>query len=1188
MLFLGGKVYKGFPMKNAFSRKLIICALAGVLGTAFIGCGDSSSSSASSEDLSENEPKEDEVLDSRDYTDSSAAGTSFRSGMGPATIIKDSVSSYSTIRFGAYEWMAENLNAFIGYSICYNDDEENCSNYGNLYRTAARKNACPYGFHMPTVGDYEYMETFAIDVTDKAFGFNPQYAGTCSGPENYPKCSGMGKFLNLMTDGDKYFSIIPSGKTEYLPMDSETYYSIRCIRYSGFVDDEKFLPACNLNLEDEEFYVANQGENFICQDGTWQRTGERDCHYSYRGHKHYVRDTLYICDGTWRPAEMDELGVACLDSIEWTVYKLNGENYVCNEDSWRRVHFPEDKIGFCKPEDKGKIDSCWVDSTMTPFYCDGDDWRKAELEDVLGECDSTRIYKLGSYMHTDYVCRPGTWDILTWQTYSELEKEIGVCIPKRQGKIDTVLKGSDTLIYTCDTAKWRAALPKDFYGDCVKKKLADTLNFRGEIYVCRDNLKWETLTYDEERFGVCTSLQMSLRDTVYDSRLGKFVYFRCDSATLDGQHLVYWKYETVGDYYECNEANRYRIIERFDGKNSFGCNKDLKWEQLTEPVASIGYCYEKIKGEIRESKDNKKYICDSTWRKATKEEVLGTCTTAREGEKVNFQSSYNLCSDGAWKTITKLEYDMGFCDNSSVGNISFDRDSIGYICKTTGWSKATVTDIFGKCQSDKAGTVVTLHTSSTGIARYVCHGSSSWTSLSSLEEDEGICTKEREGNMLFYRDTLFGCNSYNWRVVPLTEVLGPCTSTEYGKTGTIETKKYTCTANGWGAYNSLVSELGVCESSKVGTVKTYNGKTYGCGKNYHNSTTTYDWVQGSEITDSLGFCFGNNFGWGVFKGMDYGCAGHGESKWINSTFWAMYGSCVNTRYGITVGLEGQHYYCDAYLKDYSTSSKGWHKMTAMDSTVGVCREAIHLEPATYLGEHYYCGKEKCSHDSCYVWLQATTLEQTFGLCNANRKNLKGTWNGMNIVCDGTSWTRDPDDYGSFKDSRSGQIIRTVKIGENVWMVDNLNYEVSGQSWCPENATDGCDEYGRLYNWMAAMGVGEQYEKTRLVYSDSLSHQGVCPEGWHIPAASEWKTLLKDIDNGGLGFRTKMLGYHKVWYRNGIDRVDEFIADAFPKYWSASQYSDSTAFHVDFVAGKLYGYNIPKAYGYPVRCVKNSD
>jgi uncharacterized protein (TIGR02145 family) len=195
---------------------------------------------------------------------------------------------------------------------------------------------------------------------------------------------------------------------------------------------------------------------------------------------------------------------------------------------------------------------------------------------------------------------------------------------------------------------------------------------------------------------------------------------------------------------------------------------------------------------------------------------------------------------------------------------------------------------------------------------------------------------------------------------------------------------------------------------------------------------------------------------------------------------------------------------------------------------------------------------------------------------------------MNIVCDGTSWTRDPDDYGSFKDSRSGQIIRTVKIGENVWMVDNLNYEVSGQSWCPENATDGCDEYGRLYNWMAAMGVGEQYEKTRLVYSDSLSHQGVCPEGWHIPAASEWKTLLKDIDNGGLGFRTKMLGYHKVWYRNGIDRVDEFIADAFPKYWSASQYSDSTAFHVDFVAGKLYGYNIPKAYGYPVRCVKNSD
>jgi len=171
----------------------------------------------------------------------------------------------------------------------------------------------------------------------------------------------------------------------------------------------------------------------------------------------------------------------------------------------------------------------------------------------------------------------------------------------------------------------------------------------------------------------------------------------------------------------------------------------------------------------------------------------------------------------------------------------------------------------------------------------------------------------------------------------------------------------------------------------------------------------------------------------------------------------------------------------------------------------------------------------------------------------------------------------------FKDPRDGNVYRTVKIGNQVWMAENLNYSIDG-SWCYDNDDANGKKYGRLYTWNAA--------------------KAACPAGWRLPTRQEWDKLVLTV--GGSSIAGKKLKAADGWKEGGGNGADEYGFSARPggyrgygsssffgggecgDWWTATELNGSYVYCRDVYYNCDYvkeGYN-HNSSGLSVRCVAN--
>ena len=109
----------------------------------------------------------------------------------------------------------------------------------------------------------------------------------------------------------------------------------------------------------------------------------------------------------------------------------------------------------------------------------------------------------------------------------------------------------------------------------------------------------------------------------------------------------------------------------------------------------------------------------------------------------------------------------------------------------------------------------------------------------------------------------------------------------------------------------------------------------------------------------------------------------------------------------------------------------------------------------------------------------------------------------------TSYKLDPSTVqkGTFTDQRDGRVYKTVTIGKQTWMAENLNYKVDGSN-CADSTDKDCKKYGRIYTWAAALDTATTKRDPSKVYQAPF--QGICPDGWGIPTYADWDTLLANV------------------------------------------------------------------------------
>ena len=157
--------------------------------------------------------------------------------------------------------------------------------------------------------------------------------------------------------------------------------------------------------------------------------------------------------------------------------------------------------------------------------------------------------------------------------------------------------------------------------------------------------------------------------------------------------------------------------------------------------------------------------------------------------------------------------------------------------------------------------------------------------------------------------------------------------------------------------------------------------------------------------------------------------------------------------------------------------------------------------------------------------------------------------------------------GILIDNRDGKKYKTVKIGNQIWMAQNLNYKTE-DSYCYKDRVSNCAKYGRLYTWDAAIDA--------------------CPDGWHLPEHDEWMTLFDFIGNNpGQKLKSDTYGFSAIPAGNRNCCDGRYHAEGeYAYFWSYSDDNDRALYIYLNYEDYAFRSHEDKNYGFSVRCIKH--
>jgi uncharacterized protein (TIGR02145 family) len=175
--------------------------------------------------------------------------------------------------------------------------------------------------------------------------------------------------------------------------------------------------------------------------------------------------------------------------------------------------------------------------------------------------------------------------------------------------------------------------------------------------------------------------------------------------------------------------------------------------------------------------------------------------------------------------------------------------------------------------------------------------------------------------------------------------------------------------------------------------------------------------------------------------------------------------------------------------------------------------------------------------------------------------------------------------GTYTDTRDGKIYKTVTIGTQTWMAENLAYQTGKGCWAYQDDTSYVKTYGYLYDWETAIMA--------------------CPNGWHLPNKEDWLILTDFLGGKNIaGGKLKEIGT-KHWLKLNIGATDSYGFAALPggnrynygkcfdmrlygRWWSASVTNNNSAlcFYLYFENSNIKWSSSNMTNGFSVRCIKN--